>query len=143
MEIIITTISLLIFIALVISPIIILKLVNKSKNKFKFITYVTIGLIVIAIISLIFGWWNDKSTIILLEHYNGYNINPDSNSGQVYYDAVLPENIDRVKELERSHMGIGWPLKSIFLFVLSSPYLLIVHFVIKLIDNNHHDSADL
>ena len=73
MEIIITTISLLIFIALVISPIIILKLVNKSNNKFKFITYLTIGLIVIAIISLIFGWWNDKSTIILLEHYNGYN----------------------------------------------------------------------
>lgn len=143
MEIIITTISLLIFIALVISPIIILKLVNKSNNKFKFITYLTIGLIVIAIISLIFGWWNDTSTIILLEHYNGYNINPDSNSGQVYYDAVLPENIDRVKELERSHMGIGWPLKSIFLFVLSSPYLLIVHFVIKLIDNNPRDSADL
>lgn len=143
MEIIITTISLLIFIALVISPIIILKLVNKSNNKFKFITYLTIGLIVIAIISLIFGWWNDKSNIILLEHYNGYNINPDSNSGQVYYDAVLPENIDRVKELERSYMGIGWPLKSIFLFVLSSPYLLIVHFVIKLINNKPRYSADL
>ncbi len=136
MEIIITTITLLIFVGLLLSPIVIFKLINNSINKFKVIAYLTIGLLFLAIISLIFGWWNYTSTIILLEHYNGYHINPDSNSGQVYYDAVLPENIERVKELERSHMGIGWSLKSIFLFVLFSPYLIIVYFAMYLIDKN-------
>ena len=133
MEIIVTAISLLLFAGLLLSPIIILRLVNKSNNKFKFISYLTIGLIAIAIIALIFDWWNDTSTIILLKHYNGYDINPDSESSQVYYDNVLPENIDRVKSLEISLMGIGWPLKSIFLFVYFSPYLLIVYFLSNLI----------
>ena len=128
--------SILIFVGLLLSPIIIFKIVNNRNSKLKFITYLTIGLFATAIISLIFGWWNNTSTIILLEHYNGYHINPDSNSGQVYYDSVLPENLERVKDLERSHMGIGWPLKSIFLFVLFIPYLLIAYFVMYLIDKN-------
>jgi hypothetical protein len=142
MEIIITTISLLIFVGLLLSPIVIFKLVNNANNKLKFITYLAMGLFATAIISLIFGWWNDTSTIILLEHYNGYHINPDSNSGQVYYDAVLPENMERVKALETSHMGIGWPLKSIFLFVLFSPYLLIVYFLMYLINANREKKIE-
>lgn len=103
MEIIITTLSILLFVGLLLSPIIILKLMNQ----FSFITYLAIGLITIAIISLLYGWWTDTSTLLLLKHYNSYHINPDSNSGQVYYDKVFPENIERVKSLEKSYMGIG------------------------------------
>ena len=127
MEIIITTISILLFVGLLASPIILLRGIYKTNNKFKFITYLTVGLIVIALNSLIFGWWTDESTEILLKHYNAYFINPDSNSYQVYYEKVSPENINRVKKLETSHMGIGWPLRSIFLFFFSSFYLLIVY----------------
>jgi len=120
-------ISLLLFIGVLVSPIILLSSIYKSNNKFKFITYLTIGLIVIAINSIIFGWWTDESTVILLKHYDAYYINPDSNSYQVYYDKVLPENMGRVKKLERSKMGVGWPLRSIVLFFFSSIYLLFIY----------------
>ncbi|MES2240102.1 MAG: hypothetical protein V4497_07565 [Bacteroidota bacterium] len=143
MEIIVTTISLLLFVGLLLCPIIILRFLNNSNNKLKFISYLTMGLIVTAIISLIFGWWAHTSTIILLKHYDGYYINPDSNSGQVYYDKVLPENIDRVKSLEKSHMGVGWPLKSIFLFVFSSLYLLIVYPLNNLIAKSRKKNLNL
>jgi hypothetical protein len=131
MEIIITIISLLLFVGVLVSPIILISLIYKSNNKFKFITYLAIGLIVIAINSLIFGWWTDESTIILLKHYDAYYINPDSNSYQVYYDKVLTENMDRVKKLERSHMGVGWPLRSIVLFFFSLFYYLLLYVVIE------------
>lgn len=127
MEIIIIIISLLLFVGVLVSPIILLSLINKSNNRFKFITYLIIGLILIAINSIIFGWWPDESTIILLKHYDAYYINPDSNSYQVYYEKVLPENIDRVKMLDRRHMGVGWPLRSIVLFFFSSFYLLFIY----------------
>jgi len=134
MEIIVTTINTLLLLGLISSPIIILRFVNKSNIKFNFISYFTIGLIVTAIISLIFAWWSDTSSIILLKHYDGYVFNPDSNSFQVSYEKVLPVNIDRVKNLELKIMGIGWPLKAIFMFVCFSPILLVVYFLNSFLD---------
>jgi len=81
----------------------------------------------------IFAWWADYSNILLLKHYNGYVYNPDSGGFQIEYDNVLPENLERVKRLEISVMGIGWPLKAIMSFVFYSPYLLIVYGVGQLI----------
>jgi hypothetical protein len=130
MEIVITVVSLILFVGLILSPILILRLVNKSSIKFKFIAYLIIGLIATAIISLTFAWWVYTSDIMLLKHY-GYNI--DGMSEPEYYGKVLPENIDRVKSLEISIMGIGWPLKAIMAFVFYSPYLLIVYFLTYLI----------
>ena len=134
MEIIVNTINTLLLLGLILSPIIILKFVNKSNIKFNFISYFTIGLIMTAIISLIFAWWSDTSGIILLKHYDGYVFNPDSNSFQVSYEKVLPENIERVKSLEMRIMGIGWPLKAVFMFVCFSPILLAVYFLNNLLD---------
>ncbi len=134
MEIIVTTINTLLLLGLIFSPIIILRFVNKSNIQFNFISYFTIGLVVTAIISLIFAWWSDTSSIILLKHYDGYVFNPDSNSFQVSYEKVLSENIDRVKSLEMKIMGIGWTLKAIFMFVCFSPILLAVYFLNNLLD---------
>ena len=142
MEITITIITLLIFGGLLLSPLIIFKLLKNTNSKFVFVLYMTIGIFFTAIISLIFGWWTHKSNVFLLEYYNGYHINPDSNSGQIYYETVLPKNMERVKELEKSYMGIGWPLKSIFLFVFFLPYLLIAYFVKYLIDKNRINKSD-
>lgn len=127
MEIILNTISLLFFVGLILSPIFILRLVKKSDMKPKFISYLTIGFVVTAMIALIMAWWDDESTIILLRHYDGYWYNPDSDGYQVDYENVLPENIDKVKTLEIKHMGIGWPLKAIMTFIFYSPYLFIVY----------------
>jgi hypothetical protein len=126
MEVIVTVIALLLFVGLILSPFLILRLVNKSTIKFKFISYLIIGLITTAIIALVFAWWAYTSDIILLKHH-GYTI--DGMSEREYYGKVLPENLDRVKSLEISIMGIGWPLKAIMTFVFYSPYLFFVYFL--------------
>ena len=129
METIVNSVNILLLLVLISSPFIILRFVNKSNIKFKFISYFTIGLIAIAMIILIFAWWSETSSIILLKHYNGYVFNPDSNSYQVSYEKVLSENIERVKTLERGIMGIGWPLKAFIFYPIYSAYLFILYFV--------------
>jgi hypothetical protein len=126
-EILVDAINILLLLLLVSSPIIIVRFLNKSTIKFKFISYFTIGLFVTAIIILFFAWWSATSKIILLKHYDAYFFNPDSNSYQVSYEKVSAENSERVKSLETGIMGIGWPLKAIFMFVCFLPILVIVY----------------
>jgi hypothetical protein len=45
------------------------------------------------------------------------------------FGNVLPNNMERVKKLEKSMMGIGWPLKVIITYAFYFPFLLIVYFV--------------
>ena len=63
---------------------------------------------------------------MLLEHY-GYNI--DGMNDVEFYGNVSPENMERVKELERSIFGIGYPVKAFFGIVIFSPYLFVVYLV--------------
>lgn len=133
MEILINIISFLLFIGLILCPIILLRKINKTKIKFKLITYLTLGLILTAIIAFVFAWWTYTSDLILLKHY-GYNINGMDETE--FYGKVLPENIDKVKSLETSIMGIGWPLKAIMTFIFYSPYLFIVYLIVYLIGKN-------
>ncbi|MBK6819711.1 MAG: hypothetical protein IPG85_09080 [Bacteroidetes bacterium] len=140
MEIITTVVSLLLFVGLILSPIIILRLVYKSNIKLKFISYLTIGLIVTAIIVLAFAWWTYKSDIMLLKYY-GYNI--DAKNETEFYGKVLPENMDRVKSLKTSIMGIGWPLKAFMTFVFYTPFLLIVYFFSYLIGKNRAKNLNI
>ena len=44
-----------------------------------------------------------------------------------FYENVSSENMEKVKSLETSIMGIGWPLKAIFGFVIFLPYLIFVY----------------
>jgi len=131
MEILIGIITFLLLVGLIICPILLLRQINKTKIKFKFITYLTLGLILTAIIAFVFAWWAYTSDLILLKHY-GYNI--DGMNETEFYGKVLPENMDKVKSLETSIMGIGWPLKAILTFVFYSPYLFIVYFIVYLIE---------
>lgn len=76
------------------------------------------------IISFGFAWWADTSDLILLKHY-GYDI--EGMNEKEFYGKVAPENMDKVRSLETSIMGIGWPLKAIMTFIFYSPYILIVY----------------
>jgi hypothetical protein len=42
--------------------------------------------------------------------------------------------MDKVKSIQNSIMGIGWPLKAIFAFVFCSPWIIVVYFVFSLTD---------
>jgi hypothetical protein len=51
-----------------------------------------------------------------------------------FFRNVLPENLNTVKKLETSIMGIGWPVKVMFGFVMTIPYLIFVYISKVLID---------
>lgn len=110
----------------------ILWILNKKNIKNKFFSYITTCILTSAILILIFAWWSYKSDKILLNHY-GYNFNGMNETE--YYEHVSAENLVRVKNLEYSIKGIGWPLKAIMTFVFYFPYLLIAYFGNNLISH--------
>lgn len=124
MEILVTTINLALLSGLLICPILLLRFINRKNIKYKFISYLSIGIVLAVIVVFAFAWWSDTSNLLLLKHY-GYNIN--GMNEKEFYGKVLPENMEKVKSLEISIMGIGWPLKAIMAFMFYSPYLLIVY----------------
>lgn len=130
METLVSTISIILLLGLLLVPILLFVAIKKwYRLRFEFLTYLILGLITTVIITLVFAWWSNYSDIILLKHYNGYVYNPNDGDYKVNYENVLPQNIDRVKSLEISLKGIGWPLKAILTFVFYSPYLLIIYFI--------------
>lgn len=129
MEILITTVNFLILVGFILSLIFMFRFINKSNIKFKIIVFMTFGVILLAIFSFVFAWWVNTSNIILLKNYGGYVFNTDSNSYQVSYEKVLPKNLERVIALEKGIMGIGWPLKAVFMTFYFSPILIVVYFL--------------
>jgi len=124
METFIMIVSFLILGLIVASPILLLVVLKKLNIRFYAVYYFLIGLFLMGGMMYIFAWWGYKSDNMLLEHY-GYNM--DAMNETERYGNVLPENIKRVKEIEISVMGIGYPLKSIFGFITFIPYLLVVY----------------
>lgn len=127
MKILFSAISLLLFITLVISPILLFKRLTTTKLKLPI--YLGLGIIITAIILLIMGWWSSKSTEILL-FQNGYNF--DAMNEQERYANVASENLEHVKNLEISRNGIGWPAKIILIYPFCLVYVLLVYFVMNL-----------
>ena len=124
MEILITISNFLILGLIIISPILLLIILKRLKTKRTLIIYSLISLFILGVLMWIFAWWADKSDMILLKHY-GYNI--DGMNDTEFYGNVLPENRERVDNLVTSIMGIGWPLKAIFGFVMTIPYLIFIY----------------
>jgi len=124
METLITISNFLILGFIVFAPILILIILKKLKTKWTLIIYSLISLFILGVIMLISAWWADKSNMILLEHY-GYNW--DGWNDAEKFKNVNSENIERVKSILISVMGIGWPVKAFFGFVMFIPYLIIVY----------------
>lgn len=105
-------------------PFLIVKLLNKSNLKFKFLIFFVIVLFSSAILSIISAWWAYEGDNLLL---NLYGFDFDAMNNFERYKNVSKDNLDRVKSLEVSIMGIGWPLKAIFGFVIYLPYQMIAY----------------
>ena len=122
METSINTISSLFFAALIATPIVLFFGVKRwNPFKFDFLIYLIAGLIITAGLMGLFAWWSDYSTELLLSHY-GYDIDVLDESGR--YSQVAAENIDKVKQLEASFKGIGWPVKTLIIYAFYVLYLL-------------------
>ena len=117
-------------------PLIILRKMKARKTKylnFKFTFYV---LLICALLSIFCAFWKNYSSEILLRNYNAYVYNPDSGGEQVEYAKVKLEDLERVKELEKTIMGIGWPLRAIFIFTFSIlPVFLLTYLTDGIIEN--------
>lgn len=131
MEKLITLVSFSLFVGILLCPILLLRKIKTTKIRYKFLAYLTIGLFLNAVIVLVFAWWSYTSDLMLLEHY-GYDI--DGMNETEFYGNVIPKNMDKVKSIQRSITGIGWPLKAIFAFVFCSPWIIVVYFVFYLTD---------
>ncbi len=131
---ILTTIVFFIFLCgMIVSPFFILHKINRRYVKYRFIAYLTSGIIITATIALIFGWWADTSDQILLSNY-GYDFGAMNNSER--FAKVTSENMERVKSLEISIMGIAWPLKAFITYIFYSPYLVIVYLINYIVERN-------
>jgi hypothetical protein len=130
MEILTTILSIILLGGLIISPFLILHRLKGRNVKYKFIVYLTVGVLITATITLLFAWWTDISNEILLSHY-GYDF--DAMNDIERFTNVTEENMKRVKILEISIMGLGWPLKAIMTYAFYSPYLLIVYLITYLV----------
>ncbi|OUL60836.1 hypothetical protein [Flavobacterium sp. AJR] len=124
MEIIIKTITFISIITLIVLPILILNKIYKQNTKNIFIIYLITSIITTFILVLIVGWWGSFSNEILLSYY-GFDF--DAMNDIERFKNVALENLEKVKELEKNTLGIGWPLKAFMFFLIYSPYLLIVY----------------
>lgn len=136
MENITAIVSFIFIIGLIINPIVIIWRLKKQNKKHSLLSYLVIGILATATINFGFSWWADTSDRILLAQY-GYN--SDGMNETEFYGKVTPENIKRVKELETSISGIGWPLKAMMTFFFYLPYLLIIYLISYLIEKRKRD----
>jgi 4-amino-4-deoxy-L-arabinose transferase-like glycosyltransferase len=118
---------------ILIIPMLLLIYLKKRRGKKKILLpYYLISLLLLVVLIWIFVWWGNKSDMMILKHY-GYNF--DAWTEIERFQNVAQENMETVKRIEISIMGIGWPLKAIFGCVMIIPYLIIVYIGNKLIGN--------
>lgn len=118
-------ISFALLLSLIIFPLLILKQLKKRKAKNVFIPYFIISFIITFILILLIAWWTNCSNKLLLSHL-GYDFEAMNDIQR--FQNVASENLDKVKKLRISTMGIGWPLKAFIFYPFYLPYLLIVYF---------------
>ena len=135
METLIAIIDFLVLGIIIVTPILILTILKKSNLRSYVIFYFLIGIILSGLIICLFAWWTDISNSILLKHY-GYNV-LGMNTTELYKN-VMPADLERVRNIENSVMGIGWPLKAIFGFIIFIPYLCVVFIGSKIIEKKEN-----
>lgn len=133
MDILINVISYTTLVLLIFLPIILAKLTVKLHLKSKYIIGRS-ALIILSLILLIFSaWWSDFSSQILLTQYN-YNF--DGMNETENFKNVKKIDIQKVAELKKSLMGIGWPLKAIMIFPFYLTYSGFAFFITTRITKN-------
>jgi hypothetical protein len=126
MQILATILSFSLLLLILASPVLILFGLRKFNLKSNFIVYLILGITITSILTLLFAWWSDASNQMLLTHY-GYDFEAMDETER--FKNVSAQNMERVKSLEVSMMGIGWPLKAFMTYMIYCPYLLLIYLI--------------
>ena len=132
MNVIFGILNIIILISILGSPYFVSKKVEKVLSKNRIFTSIVISIFIVVFLSFVFAWWTDYSNILLMKYY-GYDFGIMGNEIDRLKN-VDPKNIETVKQLKISIMGIGWPLKAIFGLVLLIPFSILtptVYFLVK------------
>ena len=111
---------LIFYIIIFLIPYIFYKNLNyNTLNSFIKITFTFSSSLIISFLITIFiaYYSNELYKNIILDFY-GYNF--EGMSDYEYYQNVNKENLTDLKRIRESQMGIGWPLKAFFTFVVIS-----------------------
>src|SRR5690349_5068937 len=124
MEALTTAISIALILGLLLAPILIFIRTNRSHSPSRrsFI-YLILCFVLTAGLTMAFAWWAHYSTELLMSHY-GYDFEAMGDADR--FREVKSESVERVKSLELSHFGIGWPLKAINMYELYAAYPVVV-----------------
>ena len=87
--------------------------------------YLVVGVLIASVIIWIGAWWGHYSTKLLMSHY-GYDFEAMNKTDS--FKNVSLNNLERVKNLKKDYLGVGWPFKAIVGLIMYSPYLLLVYF---------------
>lgn len=88
-----------------------------------YIKYFLISVLSLAALSFVLAWHSDYSNELQLSNY-GYDF--DAMNDTERFQNVTQKNIEKVKQLKISRMGISWPLKAILGFFTLLPFVIVV-----------------
>ena len=126
MEILFLAINFILLITLIVCPVFIINKLYKRNSKNTFTPYLILAIITTFPVILVLAWWSHFSCELLLSHF-GYNFEAWNDLER--FKNVAIENLAKVKEIDKSRMGIGWPLKAFIFYPIYSAYLFILYFV--------------
>lgn len=127
MEITVSAITYLVFIGLIVCPFFLKNRIEKLQTKNNFLIYLVTIIFASFLMTTVFAWWVNYSDTLLLNYY-GYNF--DGMNEKEFYRNVAAKDLKRVKELEASISGIGWPAKVMLLSPFSFLYMLTAYFAV-------------
>ncbi|MBR6112459.1 MAG: hypothetical protein IKQ08_10985 [Paludibacteraceae bacterium] len=96
------------------------------KDKKYLVILILAFIIVDGVLLLVYFGWDDYSTKWLMEYY-GYDL--DGMSESECYRNVEPGDRVMVEGMSSHIMGIGWPLRAVFAYVLIIPFQIILSFI--------------
>ena len=119
----IDSINLIFIVFIVIYPFFIVPFI---KDKIYLMILILSFIIVDGVLLLVYLGWDDYSTKWLMEYY-GYNF--DGMCERECYQNVKPSDRVMVEGMLTHIMGIGWPLRAVFAYVIIIPFQIILSFI--------------
>ena len=141
MEMLVDCVLLLIFLALCGSIFFLVRKIQRSTVRFKFLWFIGISYIISLVFIVSIAAWLYYSNHWLMEYY-GCDFSMDLPER---FAQVAPENVKRVEQLDMSIHGLAWPFRAIMTHNAYILYMLLIYsiyYVIRMKMNKIYPNSD-